>query len=168
MAQTDVRELPRIDQAFLGLGVLVLIASFLPWYGASYSTSVLGRGISASSSENAWHGWAALGLILMLLATAIVAVQLMTDTALPTLMVSWNVVVLAIDAIGALILIIRSFTMESADVSGLSIGLRWGAWILMIVALAQVVVGAMRFRASGEAMPWAAHGTDASPEPPTV
>lgn len=150
MAQSDVRELPRIDQAFLGLGVLVLIASFLPYSGASY--------LGVSDSAIAWHGWAALALILMLIATALVAVQLMTDATLPALRVSWNVVVVALDALGALILVIRTLTLDSGKSAGLSYGVRWGGWLLILAAIAQVVVAGTRFRASGESMPWAATG----------
>jgi hypothetical protein len=164
MAHTDFRSLSRDDQAFIGLGVLVLIASFLPWYGTTVSASYLGHGISESSSTHAWHGWAALGLILMLVATALVVEQLFSDSQLPALRVSWNVVVLGLDALGALLIIIRSFTLPSSDVPGINIGLRWGAWILMIAAVAQVVVCLMRFRASGESMPWAA----VPPSPPAV
>jgi len=152
MAQTDVRQLPRLDQAFLGLGLLVLVASFLPYYGVSSPI--------VSDSDIAWHGWAALALVLMLLATALVAVQLMTDATLPALTVSWNVVVVALDALGALILVIRTLTLDSGEILGLSIGPRWGAWVLMIAAIAQVVMAAMRFRASGEPVPWA---SDAGP-----
>src|SRR5581483_6591055 len=121
MAQTDLRSMPRNDQAFLGLGVLVLIASFLPWYGYSFSVSVLGRGISSSGSTTAWHGLAAFGIILMLIATGIVAVQLMTDTTMPQMQVSWNVVVIALDALGALFIVIKSFDLPSASGPGGSV-----------------------------------------------
>jgi len=156
MAQSDFRSLSRNDQAFIGLGVLVLIASFLPWYGTTVSGKLLGRGFNVSSTTHAWHGWAALGLILMLLATALVVEQLFPDSKLPALKVSWNVVVLGLDALGALLIIIRSFTLPSADGVGVSTGLRWGGWILMIAAVAQVAVALMRFRASGDSMPWSA------------
>jgi len=162
MAQGDFRSLSRNDQAFIGLGALVLIASFLPWYGTTVSGKLLGHGFNVSSSTHAWHGWAALGLILMLLATALVVEQLFSDSKLPELKVSWNVVVLGLDALGALLIVIRSFTLPSTDVVGVSTGLRWGGWVLIIAAVAQVAVALMRFRASGESMPWEA----APPDPP--
>jgi hypothetical protein len=169
MAQTDLRSLPRNDQLFLGLGVLVLITSFLPWYGSSYSTSFLGRHIDGSYSTNAWHGLAAFGIILMLIATALVLVQLMTDTTLPELRVSWNIVIIALDALGALFIIIKSFDLPHGSVAGISIGLRWGGWLLILAAVAQVVVGGLRFRESGEPMPWAGHGGSTPPDsPPAV
>lgn len=166
MAQTDFRSLSRNDQMFIGLGVLVLIAaSFLPWYGTTFSASYLGHGIHTTSTTHAWHGWAALGLILMLIATALVVEQVLPDTKLPELKVSWNLVVLGIDALGALLIVIRSFTLPSADVVGISTGLRWGGWILIIVAVAQVVVGFMRVRAAGESLPWEAAPPDPPPPP---
>ena len=154
MAQSDVRELPRIDQAFLALGLLILVASFLPWYRASYSTEFLGHRISGSGSTHAWHGLAAVGVLFMLIATAVVAAQLFAATALPELKVSWNIVVVAVDALGAVFIVIRSLDLPSAD--GFSVSLRWGGWILILAAIAQVVVAGLRFRASGESMPWAA------------
>jgi len=170
MAQTDVRALPRNDQVFLGLGLLILIASFLPWYGASYSASFAGQSISGSASENAWHSYAALGLLLMLAATVLVAVEVLTDATMPALRVSWNVVVVVLDVVGAVLIIIRSLDLPSASAPGFSVGLRWGGWILIIAAVAQVVFAALRFRASGEPMPWAApHAdgpADAPPPPP--
>jgi hypothetical protein len=166
MAQTDLRSLPRNDQAFLGLGALVLIASFLPWYGSSYSLNVLGKGLSGGYSTNAWHGLAAFGIILMLTATGLVLVQLFAQSELPDMSVSWNVIVLALDALGAVFIIIKSFDLPSASGNGVSIGLRWGGWILIIVAIAQVVVGALRFRASGEPMPWGHHTATPPDSPP--
>ena len=152
MAQTDVRELPRNDRWFLGLGVAVFIAAFLPWYGVSYSASFGGKSISSSASVTAWHGWAALGIVLMLLATLIVAVQLFSDAELPALRLSWTRVVFAIDVIGAVIFVVRSLRLPSESVAGLSVGLRWGGWILIVVAIAQVVFAALRLRDSGESL----------------
>jgi len=162
MTQTDVRELPRNDKVFLGLGAAVFIASFLPWYGASVSASFGGQSFHSSASVTAWHGWAALGVILMLVATLIAAVQLFSDAELPTLRVSWNVLVLVVDAVGALIFVIRSIRLPSGNVAGFSVGLRWGGWILIIVAIAQVVFAALRLRDAGESLTsW-----QTAPEPP--
>ncbi len=164
MARVELAEMPRQDQAFLGLGVLILILSFLPWYGVDVSANVLGTHVNSSWSTNAWHGWAALGLVLMLIATAIVATELLSETKLPELRVSWAIVVLALDVLGGLLLVIRSFNLPSASGTGYSVGLRWGGWLLVLAAIAQVVVAALRFRASGEPMPWAPRDAEAAPE----
>lgn len=158
MAQ-DVRALPRNDQLFLGLGALVFIASFLPWYGATASVGPL----SESTSTHAWHGLAAFGIVLMLVATVLVGVQLLSDATLPQLRVSWNVVVVALDAVGALIVVIKSFDLPSGSVLNVSYGLRWGGWILILAAVAQVVVAGLRFRDSGEPLPWAAGSSPPAP-----
>ncbi|MDQ1698727.1 MAG: hypothetical protein QOG34_590 [Frankiaceae bacterium] len=164
MARIDLADMPRRDQAFLGLGVLILILSFLPWYGGDVSANILGTHVSRAWSTNAWHGWAALGLILMLIATAIVATELLSETKLPELRVSWAIVVFALDVVGGLLLVIKSFNLPSASGTGFSVGLRWAGWLLVIAAIAQVVVAALRFRASGETMPWAARDAEAAPE----
>jgi hypothetical protein len=163
MAGTDLRQLPRNDQLFLGTGALVFIASFLPWYGVSYNAKLLSRSIGSSASTNAWHGLAAFGLILILAATLLVAVMLLGSVELPVIPVSWGVVVLGLDALGALFVVIKSVDLPTASAAGFSVGLRWGGWLLMIFAVAQVVVAALRFRDSGEAMPWAGRG--AAPPP---
>lgn len=158
MASADFRSLARNDKRFLVLGALVFVASLLPWRGWSYHISSLGQTVSDSWSENAWRGLAALGLVLMLAATLVVAVQLLGSAAkLPDTPVSWNVIVVGLDALGALFIVISSFSLPAASIPGGSYGLRWGGWVLMIVAVAQVAVGLMRFRESGEPGPWAPH-----------
>ena len=53
--------------------MLVLIASFLPWYGYDYHVNVAGFKSSGSASINAWHGWALFGVLLVIAATALAA-----------------------------------------------------------------------------------------------
>lgn len=155
MPAPDFRQLPRTDQAFLGAGVLVLIASFLPWYGVSYDFKFAGVHSSGSASINAWHSYATLGLLLMLAATALVAVQAFSpSTSLPDLPVSWNFLAAAVAAVGALLVLIRSLDLPSASGPGGNVGLRWGGWLLIVFSIALAVIGAWRLRESGEAMPW--------------
>jgi Family of unknown function (DUF5336) len=162
MAQPDFRTMPRNDQGVLAAGVLAFIASFFPYYGASVNAG----GFHGSSSTSAWHSYATLALILVIAATAVAAVQLFSPTSLPQTSMSWNFVVLALSAVGTLLLVIRSFTLDSGDIGGLSYGLRWGAYVLMILCVVQTVFAFLRMRAAGEAMPWA-HG-GAAPNPPAA
>jgi uncharacterized membrane protein len=159
---TDVRQLPRWDQGLLASGVLVFIFSFFPYYGASY------RG--DSTSVTAWHGWAFVALLLLLAAAVVAAVQIFAGTDLPDLPVTWNVIVTALAAVGFIILVIRSFTLDSGNFLGVDYGLRWGAWLLMLAALAEVAFAVLRFRDSGEALPWQSRsdGDAAAPPPPAV
>jgi len=63
--------------------------------------------------------------------------------------------VLAPSAVGTLLLIIRSFTLDHGSIGGLSYGLRWGAYVLIILCIVQTVFALLRMRAAGDAMPWA-------------
>ncbi|MBV9097824.1 MAG: hypothetical protein JO079_07185 [Frankiaceae bacterium] len=150
MPRTDLRSLPRNDLAFLGLGLLVLVASFLPWYGTHLSLAAAGIKVSKSTSTWAWHRWTALGVLLVLIATAIVALQRFGEEDLPELKVPWNVVVLGIDAVGALLIVVKSLDQPSVHNGALTAGLRWGAWVLIVAALAHVAVAALRLRTPAE------------------
>lgn len=165
---TDMRSMPRIDLALIGLGVLVFIASFFPWYGYNFNFGGFGSG---SASINSWHSWAVLALLLLLAGTVVAAVLIFAGANLPRLPVSWNFVVLALIALGTLIYIIRTFTLDTASGDGGSVGLKWGAYVVMIFALAQTVVAFLRLRESGEAMPWqggaaTSGGSAGAPPPP--
>src|SRR3954451_15019598 len=152
MTQPDFRTMPRNDQGVLAAGVLAFVASFFPYYGASLNAA----GVHASSSTSAWHSYATLALILVLAATVVAAVQLFSPSSLPDAPVSWNFVVLALSALGTLLLVIRSFTLDHGDLGlGVSYGLRWGAYVLMILCVVQTVFAFLRMRAAGDAMPWA-------------
>ena len=155
---TDVRQLPRWDQGLLAAGALVFIFSFFPYYGASY------RG--DSTSVTAWHGWAFVALLLLLAAAILAAVQIFSGATLPDVAVGWNVVIAGLAVVGFIILVIRSFTLDSGNFLGVDYGLRWGAWLLMLAALAEVAFAVLRFRESGESLPWQNRTGSTAPPPP--
>lgn len=167
MESPDLRQLPRNEQWFLGAGVVVFVASFLPWYGVSYNLNFAGVKSSGSASINAWHSYATLGLLLILAATVIAGVMDFARDTLPDTALSWNVVVTGLSAVGALLVVVRSLNLPSASGPGASVGLRWGGWILLIACIVHAVLAVMRMRASGEPMPWAHHG-GAAPQPPAA
>jgi hypothetical protein len=171
MDQNDIKNLSTNDKVFLGSGILLFILSlFLPYYGYSYDgPDIPGVGsVGGSDSTSAWHSWGTFALILMLLALVIGAIIIFSRSTLPEIPVSWNIVVLALSAIGALIFIIRSFTYESGDAGGFSYGLKWGAYVLMVLALVQAVFSYLRTKDAGDAMPWDNRGSAAAPPPPAV
>ena len=159
MAQPDFRTLPRNDQGVLAAGVLAFIASFLPYFGASVDAF----GVHRSSSTSAWHSYATLALFLIVAATVVAAVQVFSPDSLPQASMSWNFVVLALSALGTVLLIIRSFTLDHGDLGGISYGLRWGAYVLMILCVVQTVFAFLRMRAAGDPMPWAQGGAASKP-----
>lgn len=151
MESSDFRQLGRNDQGILAAGVLAFIASFFPYYGASVSAG----GFHGSASTSAWHSYATLALLLVIAATVVAAVQVFARESLPQANVSWNFIVLALSALGTLLLVIRSFTLDHGSVGGFSYGLKWGAYVLMILCLVQTAFAFLRMRASGDPMPWA-------------
>ena len=167
MESSDFRQLGRNDQLFLGAGVLVFIASFLPWYGVSYNLSFAGVKSSGSASINAWHSYATLGLLLILAATVVAAVRMFAADTLPDLPVSWNLIVMGLSVVGALLVVIRSLNLPSASGPGTDVGLRWGGWILLIACVAHAALAVLRMREAGESMPWVHHG-GAAPHPPAA
>jgi hypothetical protein len=159
MDQNDLKNLPRNDQAVLGLGILAFIASFFPFYGASVKFG----NVSASSSITTWHSYAVLGILLVLAATVLAGAQVFAGSSLPTMPLSANFLVAGLSALGTLLIIIRGFTYDTASAPGASVGLKWGFYFVMIVCLAQAVFAVMRLRESGEALPWESRGSAAPP-----
>jgi len=131
-----------------------------------YGASVNAGGFHGSSSTSAWHSYATLALLLVIAATVVAAVQMFSPTSLPQTSTSWNFVVLALSGVGTVLLIIRSFTLDHGDIGGLSYGLRWGAYVLMILCVVQTAFAFLRMRAAGDAMPWTQGG--AAPSPPAA
>lgn len=157
---TDLRTLNRNDQVILGAGFLAFITSFFPYYGLSVS----GFG---SYTVNSWHSYATLAVLLMIVATVVAAAQVFAGESLPKLQFSWTVVVVALSGLATLLYILRSFTLKTASGGGASLGLKWGAYVTMILFIVQLVFAVMKFRESGEALPWAHHGTG-TPAPPAA
>lgn len=150
MDTSDVRQLPRDDLGVIGAGALALLFSFLPYYGLKYGAGAF----HGSASVNAWHGTALLGTLLVVAAAAVAALQAFSPATLPKTSVSANFGVLALSVVGAVLVVIRSFTLPSGSGFGISYGIRWGGYLLILVCIAQAVFALLRFRASGEAFPW--------------
>ena len=148
----EFRELPRYDQALIGIGVLALVVSFLPYYGASVNAGIL----HASASVNAWHGWALLGIVLIFIATALVAVQDFSRDPLPELSISWTFIVAAMSVLGLICVFLRSVTLPSGSTFGVTYGMRYGGYLLIVVCVLHAVAACLRLLNSGEQLPWAA------------
>jgi hypothetical protein len=161
----DFKSLPRNDLIVLVSGVLVFIVSlFFPYYGASIKETV--PGFSGSTSTNAWHGLAAFGLILLLLALILVAVQVFAAGSLPDVPLGYAMIAAGLAVLGALCVIIKSFDLPSGSGFGVSYGLRWGGWLLMILVIVQAVFSILRALSSDEGVPWQSSGGAAAPPPP--
>jgi hypothetical protein len=149
----DLKQINRNDQGILGAGILFLLLSFfIPFYGVSYS----GRGLGAfgNYSVTAWHSYGWLGVLLIVIAVAVVALRVFGNGSLPKLPVGPNLLVLGLSTLGTLLLLLRGFTYKTASGGGISIGLKWGAYVIFILAIAVVVFAFLNFKASGEKLAW--------------
>lgn len=145
----DFKQVNRNDLGVIIAGAVAFIASFLPYWGFSYSLKGLG---GFSSSVNAWHGYAVLGLLLIFAAAILVAVRVFGGTTLPTLPLGWHVIVAGLAALGTLLVILRGFTYPHASIPGGSYGVKWGGYVLMLVGVVEVVFAVLAMRESGESL----------------
>ena len=93
MSGIDLTKVSRNDKGLIGAGIVVFIASFLPYYGASAGPY--------SVSTNAWTGYATFGLLLLFIAAGVSALRVFGNAAMPKLPLGLNLIVAALSAIGA-------------------------------------------------------------------
>jgi hypothetical protein len=147
----DLKQINRNDQGILGAGILFLLLSFFaPFYGVSYHEA----GFGGSASVTAWHSYGFLGVLLIIIAVGIVAARVFGNMSMPTLPIGPNLLVAALATLGFLILLLRGFTYKTASGPGISVGLKWGAWVLFVLALAVIVFAFLNFKVSGEKAAW--------------
>jgi hypothetical protein len=148
----DVKQIKRNDQVILGAGILFLLLSFFaPFYGVSYHGA---GGFGGSASVTAWHSYGFLAVLLIIIAVGIVAARVLGNASLPALPIGPNLLVVVLSGLGTLLLLLRGFTYKSASGGGYSVGLKWGAWVLYILAIAVVVGAVLNLMASGEKVAW--------------
>jgi hypothetical protein len=134
----DFKSLGKFEQGALIAGGLSFILSFI----GSFVVIDLG---SIDHGESAWTGFGTLGVLLIIVATAIVAGEAFAKESLPE-GVPWNLVAFAAAALGTLVLILRAFTKDFYDPG-------WSAWVLFITTIALTVFTFLSFKESGEKMP---------------
>jgi hypothetical protein len=168
----DFKSLPPFDLAILATGVLAFIVSFFPYYGAKVSGSVSGVSVSdfgnASSSVSAWHSYSTIGLFLVLLGTAVAAATIFAKNSLPDLPVGPRWIAAGFCALGALLYLIRLFTLPHHSASlgeGIKVseGVKWGGYLLLIIVLANAAAAVVSALSSDEAVPWQQGGGAATP-----
>jgi hypothetical protein len=164
----DFKALSKLDQGALAAGAVAILFSF---FSAYVTVSVkggedLGITVDSSSGVNAWNSWATLGMLLIVVSVAVVALKAFVADQLPT-GAPWRLVALATAALGTLLVILRAFTAGDGGLGGgfggvsVSVGPGWSGWVLFAAAIALTVFTALAFKASGETLPSA--GTKADP-----
>jgi hypothetical protein len=161
----DFSSINRNDLGVMIAGAVAFIASFLPYWGFSYKFG----GVGTSASISAWHSYATIGLLLLFAAAIVIAVKTFAAGSLPSnLPVGLHVAAAGLAALGLLLLVLRAFTYPHASVPGGSYGVKWGAYVLFIAGIAEVVFAILGMRESGEEIPGMNRGTAAPPAPPAA
>jgi hypothetical protein len=127
------------EKLIAAAGIVLLIASFLPWYKVSFSIA----GFSASASANGWEAPGALFSILAVLIGLVMAIAVLapkfSTVQLPDLgsSVTWGQAYLGAGVV-ALILVIIKFLNESSSLS-------YGFFLGFICVLALAAGGYMLY-----------------------
>ncbi len=137
------------DVGIVGGGAVLLISSFLPWYGAS------GGGFSASVS-----GWSAgftawFSILLGIAVAGAVAARVFGDVRLPAAGGAGPALILTgVATFAVLLILLRLLTLPSGGgFTGFSYGPRIGLFLGLIGAAVEAVFGFLSFRTSGETLP---------------
>ena len=141
--------------AFAVAFILSLIGSYIT-VSSEAPDDAVGAFEASGGVQNAWWSWATIGMLLLIVGAAIVAVRAFAPHVLPA-GVPWQLIALAAAALGTLLLILRAVTSPDSDFGGgfsVSSGPGWSAYALWIAAIAQTVFTGLGFRESGEEAPW--------------
>jgi hypothetical protein len=162
MATFDAKKVSTYDWGVIAAGAVVLITSFLPWYGSS--GKVAGFGFSATRS-----GWATfLGILAILLLVAAAGFVLATRAfavRAPQMPVGPAALVVGLAGLGTALLLIRLLSYDRASGGGISVGPKIGIFIALLAAIVETAMAYLLLRASGERIP----GTGpAATAPPTA
>jgi hypothetical protein len=157
----DLNSIKKTDLGALVAGGLALVLSLIGSY-ISVSVDVPdgaeGFGITDDGGgvTNAWTSYATLGMLLIAVAVALVAVMVFAPHVLPA-GVPFNLVAAAAAGLGTLLVLLRALTYsESSGFGGIEVsaGPGWSGWLLFVATIALTVFAALGFKGSGEKAPW--------------
>ncbi|HVT65511.1 MAG TPA: hypothetical protein VHD81_10170 [Mycobacteriales bacterium] len=130
----------RSEMALLATGVLSFIASFFPWYSATFAGDVAELGVTGT--YNAWHGLMAVGILLVLFSLVVTASGPLLGEEPPPRGLAISAALLA--CAGAVLVLVKSFDLPSLDIPGVTAHLRWGGWLLIALVLVHAVLCLVR------------------------
>ena len=137
----DLSKLSTSDKVIAGSGIVLFIASFLPWFGVSE------RGFG-SVSWNGWDTgffWGGIPALIGLALAALVLIPLFAaDFKLPDLPVTWGQAFLGAGALAAFLVVLKLLIGDSYF--GVSVGRQWGLFVAAIAAVALAVGGFLKFQ----------------------
>ncbi|ADP82987.1 DUF5336 domain-containing protein [Pseudofrankia inefficax] len=149
------------DVPIIGLGILGLIFSFLPWFGTryrGYTYDNYGYGTlhTWTGSLNAWHSGALawIPIVLMLVAAGLAAAHLLGRGKVPGSGASHSTAIAALCAVAALLIVIRWISLPHVHANygyaAVASGARYGLILGLITSLVMTLLALRRLKASGE------------------
>jgi len=156
VARIGGRDVATNDLGIMASGLVVFIASFLPWWGASIG--------GFSASRNSWGtDWGWLAVLLSLVVAASVAARVFRGLTIPAVGgIGPALVTLAVSAVAVLVVLLRWLTYPDVP-AGVSGGAKVGTFLALIAAIVQTVFAGLNFKASGEPLPGVGGGSSARP-----
>jgi hypothetical protein len=152
----NMNDVPRNDLILIGLGILTLIFGFFPFVGVS--------GFGHTFTSSGWSGLGLLAELCVLAATVLVVIDVFARQVLPRTL-PWNVIIAGLAVLAVVLFIIKLLThhlcvLGTCGSSGVDVKI--GGILTTIAAAAFAVCSFLRFRSSGESLPWATGGSSGS------
>jgi hypothetical protein len=148
----DLSKLTRSDRIIVAAGLVLFVASFLPWFDVKvHGTGIAGFGGTAGSG-NGWDVgflWAGLPALLGLAAAAVILATKLGSASLPTLPVSWGQAFLGAGVLSAFLVVLKLLIGEDGGGSfagvRVSVDRAWGLFLATLAALAFAGGGYLKF-----------------------
>jgi hypothetical protein len=148
----DLSKLTKSDRIIVAGGLVLFVASFLPWFEGKVSGSGLAGFSGASGTANGWDVgffWAGLPALLGLAAAAVILATKMGTVTLPTLPVSWGQAFLGAGVLSAFLVLLKLIIGEDgatfAGVVKVTVDRSWGLFVATLAALAFAAGGYLKF-----------------------
>ena len=163
----DFKSLGKFEQGALIAGVVAIILSFIGSYVWCPSTAARTSPAESERDQRVGQLRDARDVLLVVAATAIVAVKAFAKENLPD-GVPWSLVALAAAGLGTLLLIIRRIHRRRRRTRQRRRRPGWSGWLLFIATIALTVFTFLSFKESGEKMPEINKKNDTPPAPPAA
>jgi hypothetical protein len=143
----DLSKLTTTEKLIAGSGLVLFIASFLPWF----EVSVEGIGSETGNGWDVGFLWAGLPALLGLAAAGIILATRLGSATLPDLPVTWGQAFLGAGVLSAFLVVLKLIIGEDeptgADIfGGVEISRAWGLFVAALAALAFAAGGYLRFQ----------------------
>jgi hypothetical protein len=154
----DLNKLSTSDKIVAGSGLLLFIASFLPWFGIEGFSGANGNGWDVGFL------WGGIPALLGLACAGVVLASKLGDVKLPDLPVTWGQAILGAGALSALLVLLK--LLLGYEVCGfgecLDLDRKWGLFVASIAAVG-LAVGGFRKYQEGDDAPATGGGTGSAP-----